>query len=32
MKAEWSLITLAYNLRRTLNLVSFEKLMDSVLA
>lgn len=28
--AEWSLITLAYNLKRVLNLVSFEKLMAAV--
>lgn len=29
-RAEWSLITLAYNLKRVLNLVSFEKLMAAV--
>ena len=27
---EWSLVTLAYNLKRVLNLVSFEKLMAAV--
>ena len=30
VRAEWSLITLAYNLKRVLNLVSFEKLMAAV--
>jgi transposase len=30
VQAEWSLTTLAYNLKRVLNLVSFEKLMASV--
>lgn len=30
VRTEWSLITLAYNLRRALNLVSFAKLMASV--
>jgi hypothetical protein len=31
VRTEWSLITLAYNLKRVLNLVSFEKLMAAVL-
>jgi hypothetical protein len=30
VQCEWSLTTLAYNLKRVLNLVSFEKLMASV--
>jgi hypothetical protein len=30
VRAEWSLITLAYNLKRVLNLVSFEKLIAAV--
>ena len=30
VRAEWSLMTLAYNLKRVLNLVSFEKLMAAV--
>jgi transposase len=30
MRTEWSLTTLAYNLKRVLNLVSFEKLMAAV--
>jgi hypothetical protein len=30
VRGEWSLITLAYNLKRVLNLVSFEKLMIAV--
>lgn len=30
VRTEWSLTTLAYNLKRVLNLVSFEKLMQSV--
>ena len=30
VRAEWSLITLAYNLKRVLNLVSFEQLMAAV--
>ena len=30
VRCEWSLTTLAYNLKRVLNLVSFEKLMQSV--
>jgi hypothetical protein len=30
VRAEWSLITLVYNLKRVLNLVSFEKLMAAV--
>src|SRR6185437_2897581 len=30
VRAEWSLITLIYNLKRVLNLVSFEKLMAAV--
>ena len=30
VRTEWSLITLAYNLKRVLNLVSFEKLMIAV--
>jgi len=30
MRTEWSLTTLAYNLKRVLNLVSFEKLMQAV--
>jgi len=30
VRTEWSLITLAYNLKRVLNLVSFEKLMAAV--
>ena len=30
VRAEWSLITLAYNFKRVLNLVSFEKLMAAV--
>src|SRR5690606_35475503 len=30
VRTEWSLITLAYNLKRVLNLVRFEKLMDAV--
>jgi hypothetical protein len=30
VRTEWSLITLAYNLKRVLNLVSFEKLMKAV--
>jgi hypothetical protein len=29
-RTEWSLTTLAYNLKRVLNLVSFEKLMAAV--
>jgi len=28
VRCEWSLTTLAYNLKRVLNLVSFEKLMS----
>ena len=31
VRTEWSLITLAYNLKRVLNLVSFQKLMAAVL-
>ena len=30
VRTEWSLTTLAYNLKRVLNLVSFEKLMQAV--
>ena len=30
VRAEWNLITLAYNLKRVLNLVSFQKLMAAV--
>jgi transposase len=30
VRTEWSLMTLAYNLKRVLNLVSFEKLMEAV--
>ena len=30
VRTEWSLITLAYNLKRVLNLVSFAKLMQAV--
>lgn len=30
VRAEWSLVTLAYNLKRVLNLVSFHKLMAAV--
>jgi hypothetical protein len=30
VRCEWSLMTLAYNLKRVLNLVSFEKLMEAV--
>ena len=30
VRAEWNLITLAYNLKRVLNLVSFEKLIAVV--
>ena len=30
VRTEWSLITLAYNLKRVLNLVSFKKLMQTV--
>jgi transposase len=30
VRAEWSLMTLAYNLKRVLNLVSFDKLMAAV--
>jgi transposase len=30
VRTEWSLITLTYNLKRVLNLVSFEKLMQAV--
>jgi hypothetical protein len=30
VRTEWSLITLAYNLKRVLNLVNFEKLMAAV--
>ena len=30
VRTEWSLITLAYNLKRVLNLVSFQKLMAAV--
>ena len=30
VRVEWSLVTLAYNLKRVLNLVSFEKLMAAV--
>ena len=30
VRTEWSLITLVYNLKRVLNLVSFEKLMQAV--
>ena len=30
VQTEWSLTTLAYNLKRVLNLVSFEKLMAAV--
>jgi len=30
VRTEWSLITLAYNLKRVLNLVSFEKMMAAV--
>jgi hypothetical protein len=32
VRAEWSLMTLAYNMRRVLNLVSFETLMTAVKA
>jgi len=30
VRCEWSLVTLAYNLKRVLDLVSFEKLMAAV--
>jgi hypothetical protein len=30
VRCEWSLTTLAYNLKRVLNLVSFQKLMAAV--
>lgn len=30
VRMEWSLMTLAYNLKRVLNLVSFQKLMAAV--
>jgi hypothetical protein len=30
VRYEWSLMTLAYNLKRVLNLVSFDKLMAAV--
>ncbi len=30
VRTEWSLIALAYNLKRVLNLVSFQKLMQAV--
>ena len=30
VRGEWSLTTLAYNLKRVLNLVSFDKLMAAV--
>jgi hypothetical protein len=30
VRTEWSLMTLVYNLKRVLNLVSFEKLMAAV--
>jgi hypothetical protein len=30
VRTEWSLITLAYNFKRVLNLVSFEQLMRAV--
>jgi hypothetical protein len=30
VRTEWSLTTLVYNLKRVLNLVSFEKLMAAV--
>ena len=30
VRAEWSLMTLVYNLKRVLNLVSFQKLMEAV--
>jgi hypothetical protein len=30
VRTEWSLVMLAYNLKRVLNLVSFEKLMQAV--
>jgi hypothetical protein len=30
VRGEWSLTTLAYNLKRVLNLASFEKLMAAV--
>lgn len=30
VRTEWTLITLSYNLKRVLNLVSFEKLMAAV--
>ena len=30
VRTEWSLVTLAYNLKRVLNLVSFEKLMSTL--
>jgi len=30
VRTEWSLITLAYNLKRVLNLVSFQQLMAAV--
>ena len=30
VRCEWSLITLAYNLKRVLNLVSFAQLMQAV--
>ena len=30
VRTEWSLVTLAYNLKRVLNLVRFEKLMAAV--
>jgi hypothetical protein len=30
VRCEWSLMTLAYNLKRVLNLVSFETLMAAV--
>ena len=30
VRAEWSLMTLVYNLKRVLNLVRFQKLMEAV--
>jgi hypothetical protein len=30
VRTEWSLVTLAYNLKRVLNLVGFQKLMAAV--
>ena len=30
VRGEWSLMTLVYNLKRVLNLVSFDKLMAAV--